>query len=314
MTESIYREYSNYLYEKYGEKVYKIPIKLNGSCPNRLKHGGRGCSFCGEDGGSFENLDPSISVEDQLKQNIEYISKKYKARKFIAYFQNYTNTYLDFTTFKNIILKTIIDDVVGVYISTRPDCVTNEQLEFLYKLKKKYGIEILLELGLQTANYKTLYSINRGHGLAEFIDCVIRCRTYDIKTCAHILIGLPSDTEVDIIETSRIVSALKVDQVKIHALYIVENTEFADEYKKGNLNLITKEEYIDLVIAFLRNLDPQIVVQRLIGRSPKDISLFSNWNTSWWKIKDNILDKMQEFNFRQGDLFTYLVPNEFVSK
>lgn len=303
-----YTVYSDFLSNKYGTKVYKLPIKLDGTCPNREE--GCGCHFCGEEGGSFENLDPSLSVKEQLTKNKAYIAKKYNAKKFIAYFQNYTNTYIEFERFKKVISAAIDKDIVAIYISTRPDCISNKQLEFLESISKEFEIDIVMEIGLQTINYKILRDINRGHGLAEFIDSVIRCKTYGIDICVHVLIGLPGEEEIDVVETAKLLSTLKIQQVKLHALYVLKDTVFGELFENGKLELITKDEYIDRVILFLRFLDPQIVVQRLIGRSPLEDSLFSNWSTSWWKIRDEIIDIMDMKKYYQGDLFDYLEPKE----
>ena len=171
---TVYNVYSNYLKDRFGEKVYKLPIKLPLTCPNRDGCVGvGGCIFCGEEGGSFENLPSRISVKDQVIKNKEYISKRYKANKFISYFQNFTNTYMPIEEFKKVIKESIVEDIVGISISTRPDCVNEEYLRFLSEIKEKYNLEITMEIGLQTVNYHTLYKINRGHTLAEFIDSVL---------------------------------------------------------------------------------------------------------------------------------------------
>jgi radical SAM protein (TIGR01212 family) len=296
-----YNEYSNYLKEKYKEKVYKLPVNIPCTCPNRdgtLGYGG--CTFCAEVGTGFEMLDNSLSVKEQLKTNMEYISKKYKAKKFIAYFQNYTNTYLEFDKFKNYIREAVMEDIVEISVSTRPDCVPDEYLEFLYEIKKESGINISIELGLQTVNYHTLIDINRGHTLAEFIDAAVRIKKFDFEICAHVILNLPGDDMTDVVETAKILSVLSIDQVKVHSLYIMENTEMGRMYKNGEIKLITKDEYVERVIVFLEHLNSNVAVQRLVGRAPKENSLFVNWGMSWWKIKDEILDKMEKENRYQG--------------
>ncbi|RVU55188.1 TIGR01212 family radical SAM protein [Anaerosphaera multitolerans] len=293
----IYRKYSDYLKEVFNEKVYKLPIKLNLTCPNRDgKLGYGGCSFCGEEGGSFENSFGTI--EEQLLNNKELIKNKYNAKKFIAYFQNFTNTYIDFNAFKANIEECFIEDIVGISISTRPDCLPDKFLDFLEEVNEKYMVTI--ELGLQTANYRTLKKINRGHGLAEFIDAVLRIHKRGIRVCVHVILNLPYDDELDTIETAHILNALSVEEVKIHALYILKGTELGKLYEEDKINLISLNEYEDRVIKFLQHLDNKIVIQRIIGRAPEENSLFCNWNTSWWKIRDSILNKMQENNFYQG--------------
>ena len=174
LEEDFYRTYSKYLKDIYGEKVYKLPVKLNLSCPNRdgnIATGG--CIFCGEEGGSFENCHISMSVREQVLKNKAYISKKYNAKKFIVYFQNFTNTYLGIDDFKKMIEDSIVDDdIIGISLSTRPDCILEEQLLFLKNFQKNRNLEIDFELGLQTVNYRTLIKLNRGHTLAEFINAV----------------------------------------------------------------------------------------------------------------------------------------------
>lgn len=300
MTE-LYNEYSNYLKEKYGEKVYKLPINIPCTCPNRDGSVGYGgCTFCADVGTGFESLDNSISVEEQIKTNMAYIKKKYNAKKFIAYFQNYTNTYLDLQLFKKYIKESIIEDIVEISISTRPDCISDDYLNFLDIVKKEHNVNITIELGLQTVNYHTLISINRGHTLSEFIDAVLRIKRYDFEICAHVILNLPGDTIIDSIETAKILSVLKVNQVKIHSLYIMDNTKMGILYKNKEITVITKDEYVERVVTFLEHLHKDITVQRLIGRAPKENSLFVNWGISWWKIKDDIIDKMNKNERYQG--------------
>ncbi len=296
----LYNKYSDYLKLKYGEKVYKLPVNIPCTCPNRdgtLGYGG--CTFCADVGTGFEMLDNSLSVKEQLNKNMDYISKKYKSGKFIAYFQNYTNTYMDIERFKNYINDAIMDNIVEIAISTRPDCISDEILEFLNEIKKQ-NVNITIELGLQTVNYHTLKNINRGHTLAEFIDAVLRIKRYNFEICTHIILNLPGDTILDTVETAKILSVLKINQVKIHSLYIMENTEMGRAYKNNEITLISKDEYVERVIVFLEHLNMDITVQRLIGRAPEKDSLFVNWGMSWWKINDDILYKMKSENRYQG--------------
>ncbi|WMJ75796.1 MULTISPECIES: TIGR01212 family radical SAM protein [unclassified Sedimentibacter] len=297
----LYNEYSIFLKEKYGEKVYKLPVNIPCTCPNRdgtIGYGG--CTFCADVGTGFEMLKNTISVKEQIEKNMQYISKKYKAKKFIAYFQNYTNTYLELEEFKKYINEAVGKDIVGISVSTRPDCIGNEYLEFLKEVKDLYNIDISIELGLQTANYHTLISINRGHTLAEFIDAVMRIKKYGFEVCTHVILNLPGDDIIDAKETAKILSVLMVDQVKIHSLYIMENTKMGILYKNKEITVIDEEEYVERVIVFLEHLDKNIVVQRLVGRAPEKNSLFVNWGMSWWKIKDDILEKMEKEGRHQG--------------
>ena len=302
-----YRVYSKYLKDKYGTKVYKLPVNIPTTCPNRDGCVGTGgCIFCGEEGAGFESLSNKMSVQEQLEKNKEYIKGRYKAKKFIAYFQNFTNTYMELNKFKQIIKQSIIDDVVEISISTRPDCISDDYLDFLEQIKNNYNIEITIELGLQTVNYHTLKKVNRGHTLAEFIDSVIKIKQYNFQICTHLILNLPWDNMNDVIENAKVLSALKIDYVKLHSLYIVDGTYLGELYKNEEINLISKEEYVDRVVEFLAYLKDDIVIQRLIGRAPKENTLFVNWDTSWWKIKDDILDKMDKENLYQGKKCDYL--------
>lgn len=306
MTEKIlYKKYSEYLKTKYGEKIYKLPINLPITCPNRIN--GQGCSFCAEIGTGFEAADASISVTEQLNSTKQLIENKYKAKKYIAYFQNYTNTFMALEQFRAYIMEAAINkDIVEISISTRPDCIRESYLDVLLDISNTYHVDINIELGLQTANYHTLDFINRGHGLAEFIDAVLRIKKYPFTICTHVILNLPEDTMRDTIETAKILSALNIDIVKLHSLYIAKNTKLSCQYKNGTINICSKEEYFERVISFLEYLSPDIVIERLFSRVPEEDADFSNWNTSWWKLQDELLDKMNVLDVYQGKRFDYL--------
>ena len=300
----LYRKYSDFLKEKYGEKVYKLPINLPITCPNRIN--GSGCTFCADVGTGFEAMDNTVSVSDQLNQTKELITRKYKAKKFIAYFQNYTNTYMPLDQFKAYVKEAAeTEDIVEISISTRPDCIHEEYLMFLKELQDETRIDINIELGLQSVNYHTLDFINRGHGLAEFIDAVLRIKKYGFSICTHIILNLPGDSIRDSIETAKILSVLGIEIVKLHSLYIAKNTKLSEQYKDGTITLCSKEEYVERLITFLEYLSPDIVVERLFSRVPADDAEFSNWSTSWWKLQDEVLDTMNQREAYQGKKFDY---------
>lgn len=303
----LYHKFSDYLKTRYGTKVYKLPVNIPVTCPNRDgRLGTGGCIFCGEEGAGFENLPSCLPVREQLERNANYIGENYKSRKFIAYFQNYSNTYLPMDRFKEYILEACAENVVAIYISTRPDCINDAYLEFLARVKAERNVDMVVELGLQTVNYHTLKFLRRGHLLAEFIDAVLRLKKFGMECCAHYIVDLPMDTMEDVVEGARILSALGVEQVKCHSLFILENTLLGEMYKKGEIQPVSMEEYIERLITFLEYLNPEIVIQRLLGRAPEERSLFCNWNTSWWKIRDRLEEKMAAEGRVQGRRFNYL--------
>ena len=302
---NVYNRYSDYLKLRYGERVYKLPISIPVTCPNRINNN-KGCLYCGEDGAGFENLSGTFSVFEQLNKNKEYIGKRYKANKFIAYFQSFTNTFLpidDFQRYMNDVSE--VSDIVEIAISTRPDCIDFRYLDILNNIKLKKDINITIELGLQSVNYHTLKKINRGHTLAEYIDAVLNIKKYNFEICTHIILNLPWDNINDVIECSKILSILDIDYVKLHALYIEKNTIMANQYQNNEFEICSVDDYKERVIEFLRYLSPNIYLQRIIGRAPKNNTLFSNWGMSWWKIHDDIINYMNSKNYRQGDFYNY---------
>lgn len=299
-----YQVYSVWLKKHYGEKVYKIPINIPVTCPNRdgtLGH--EGCIYCGEKGGGNETLSNLLSVKEQMEINSKYIGKRFNAKKFIPYFQSFTNTYCEFSDFKAWIKACIRPDVVEIAISTRPDCVTDEQLFFLQEIKKENNIEITIELGLQSVNSNTLKIINRRHTLEDYLETMDRIKQAGFMACTHLIIDLPWDQEIDVVNAAKIISEKGSDFVKCHSLYIEKNTQLERLYKVGKVQLLTKEAYIQRAILFLENLSPEVVVQRLIGRAPKEDSIVTNWDTSWWKIRDELEAQMNNENYYQGRLF-----------
>lgn len=302
-----YNVYSTYLKDRYGEKVYKLPISIPDTCPNRDGTlGTRGCVFCGSIGAGYENLPADMTIQQQIASNIAHIQPKYKANKFIAYFQNFTNTYIQPHVFRQYLIEACRPDIVGIAVATRPDCVNTTYFDIMAEIKETYGVDILVEFGLQTVNYKTLQKINRGHTLAEYIDAMMMIQHYPFRNCTHIILDLPWDTMEDVIETAKIISALPTHEIKLHALYIIKNTVMADWYKAGDIQLVSAEEYVDRVVTFLEYTRPDIVFQRLIGRAPKEATEFANWGMGWWKIRDMIDAELVRRDTRQGEKCTYL--------
>lgn len=303
-----YRNYSDYLKGKYGEKVYKIPISLPVTCPNRDGIlSSEPCIFCGSIGADYETKAVGMGITHQLNRSIAHVGPKYKAKKFIAYFLNFTNTYAKPEDFRSWIEEAMSHpDVVGVDVSTRPDCVNDRYLEILKELSLKYKKDVTIELGLQSSNVHTLAILNRCHGLAEYIDAALRIGRYGFGQCTHVIADLPWDDRLDVVETAKVISALPVTEVKLHSLYIVKGTALADMYEKGEVKLLSMEEYMERVVLFLAHLREDIVIQRIVGRASGGNTLTVNGGSPWWEVKDRIDKILEERNIRQGSLCHYL--------
>jgi radical SAM protein (TIGR01212 family) len=303
-----YYAYSQHLKEVYGEKVYKIPASLPVTCPNRDGTIGRGgCTFCGDIGAGYENKLANEELKSQLLAHKEHIQKKYKAKKFIPYFQNFSNTFLQAQDLARYLEEALFDGVVEIALSTRPDCIDDEIIEVLANFQKKHKVTVTVELGLQTINYRTLEKINRGHGISEFVDAVWKLGQAKIDICAHVILNLPGDERIDIVETAKFLAAFPpVTQVKLHALYIVKGTKMAEEYLNGEIKLGSSIEYMERVILFLEHIRPDMVVQRIIGRAPAEHTLTANWDTGWWKIRDDIIGMMTDRGTSQGSKCKHL--------
>ncbi|TEB09543.1 TIGR01212 family radical SAM protein [Pelotomaculum propionicicum] len=308
MKEARYNQYSEHLVKKFGEKVYKLPVNLPGTCPNRDGRSGvGGCVFCDEKGSGFDCLPETLSIKRQLEENKVFFRKRFNAQKYIVYFQAFTNTYLPLDRFRANILEAVeVDDLVGISVSTRPDCVNDHYLDFLQGVREDKKLDINIELGLQTVNYHTLSRINRGHSLAEFIDAVLRIKKRGFETCAHLILNLPWDDSSDAVENAKILSALGIEYVKLHSLYVVRGTPLGDMYQRGEIEITTLDDYVARVVEFLEYLDPGIVVQRLVGKGPRAQLLFSNWGISWWLVKQRIEDCLVRLDTFQGKKFDYL--------
>ncbi len=295
----LYNKFSDYLKNRYGDKVRKVSLNIGADCPNRDGNlSVLGCFFCDYTKSGFDAPNPYVDIKKQLEDGIEYYSKK-GINKLIAYFQVGTNTYYNINKLQEY-TKIALDypQIVSISISTRPDCIDEEVLQFFNELKTK--TDLVVELGLQTANYKNLIKINRGHTLSEFIHSAIMLNKNNIFTVSHVIIGLPGDIKIDIIETAKILNALEINAVKLHSLYITKESVFGKMYSLDRIKPIKLETYIDWVIVFLEHLKPNIVVERLVSKPPRENVLFSNWGVSWKKILNMIETEMRKRNTYQG--------------
>lgn len=291
-----YRHLNEYYKEKFGERTLKICVDGGFTCPNRDgKIGYGGCIYCSEKG-SGELINNVEGITEQVK----YYFTTYRAQranKFIVYFQNFTNTY---DTVENLKLKydsALIDDrIVGLAIGTRPDCINGEIAKLLKTYTDKYYV--CVELGLQTSNDKIGDFINRGYTSKQFTQAVEILNKYNIDVVAHIMVGLPNETKQDIEDTVNFINSHKIQGVKIHSTYVVENTKLAEMYKKGEYIPLDLDDYIETLIDIMTHLRPDIVIHRISGDSPKDILVAPYWN----KHKMWVLHGFEK-RFRARDLW-----------
>ena len=286
-----------YFKKKFGQKVYKIPISISGfTCPNidGTKAKG-GCSFCENDSFSPNlqekktkfKLNPNIEhnpfLENQLKQlEMQFIAtkkrleNKFKAKKFIVYFQSFTNTYAPLSTLKALYEKALsFDDVIGLSIGTRTDCVTDDILDYLYEKSKEQ--EIWIEYGIQSFFQTTLDKINRADNIENMRYWIKRTKDKGLNVCGHLIYGLPDENQEMMLETFKQTIDLKVDSIKFHPLYVVKNTLLTNEFKKGRFNPISEELYIDTVVKSIITLPQNVSVQRVTAGIEDDTLLSPLW-------------------------------------
>ncbi len=287
----------NYFYRtKFKSKVFKVPLDAHMSCPN--KKDGHGCIFC-RNGSGANITDNTLSIKEQFLKNIEILEHKWPNSLYIPYFQSGTNTYAPLDKLKPLFEELLTyPKVVGLAIATRPDTISDEVLEYLKELNKKTFLTI--ELGLQSSNDNTLKFIKRGHDTKCFIDMVKKLKDNHIFTVAHIINGLPYETREDMLNTVKLLNDLKIDGIKIHMLYISKGTELAQIYEKEPFSMLTKEEYIDIVVKELELLDEKIVIERITGDPIKDELITPSWLLKKFCVLNDIDKEMVKRNTYQG--------------
>lgn len=295
-----YFQFSQYLKNKFGKKVYKITLDAGFSCPNRdgtISSGG--CIFCDE-GGSFSQAHSKLlPINQQILKGIETLSTRFKAEKFMAYFQAYSNTYKPVEELKIIYDSALCHkDIVGLSIGTRPDCVDSEKLDLIASYTDKY--ETWLEYGLQSIHDKTLKFINRGHDFETFLKAYKETKKRGIKVCAHIILGLPNETKEDMLETVSRLADLGIDGVKFHCLCIFPNTKLYDMYQAGNIKLLEEEEYIQISCDCLELLPKTTTIHRLGGNGLQAIKIAPDWLNKKFEILNRIDDELEKRYSYQG--------------
>lgn len=298
-----YHSLNYFLREKFGEKVFKISLDAGFSCPNRdgtISKGG--CVFCSERGSGDFAGDRCFSITKQFEDIKAMMNKKWKDGKYIAYFQAYTNTYAPIDVLKAKYEEAVTqEDVVGLAIATRPDCLKDEVLDLLEEYSKK--VYTWVELGLQTSKDDTAKLINRGYKLEIFEEAVKRLRERNIDVVVHVIFGLPGESREDMLNTIEYLSQMDVQGVKLHLLHLMKNTPLEILYNKGMLKLLEMEEYLELITTAITILPEEIVVHRLTGDAPRELLIGPIWSLRKWEVLNAIDKKLQDEDLYQGKNF-----------
>ena len=288
----------NYYYEnKFHNKVCKVSLNGNFSCPNYKNN--RGCIFCSLSGSGEFGGDKNEPLNVQFDKVSKMMLKKWPNAKFIAYFQANTNTYAPLNILKEKYETALgFDNVIGISIATRCDAISDEVLDYLDELNKKTFLTV--ELGLQSMHKKTLSLINRGHDLKSFESMVKKLQQRKINVVVHIINGLPYETKEDMINTAKYLNSLNIDGIKIHMLYILKNTKLADMFNKDKFHILNKDEYIDIVCDQLTDLNENTVIHRITGDHKIDDLIEPKWLVKKFCVLNDIDKEMKKRNIYQG--------------
>jgi radical SAM protein (TIGR01212 family) len=306
-TQRRYTDYSSYIKEQFGGRVQKVSINAGFTCPNIDGSKGKGgCTYCNNNTFNPEYCKPIKPISQQIDEGITFFSQMYKRQKYLAYFQAFTNTYAPLEELKQKYEEALKHkDVIGLVIATRPDCITNEILDYLEQLIKD-GNFIKLEFGLESTNNKTLDLINRCQTHEDAIKAFDMAKNRGILLGAHIILGLPKESKNDMLNNVLAINNLPVDTLKIHHLQVVKHTMMAFQYKQdaSQFSFFTLDEYLDLVIDFLEILNPKIIVERFFSESPEHLLIAPKYGLKNFELVHKIEKRLQEKDSWQGKLFT----------
>ncbi len=298
-----YRAFGQYMKELFGERVYKVNVDAGFTCPNRdgtVGYGG--CIYCNNDSFRPSSCRSVVPLREQIQGGIEYLKGRFGARKFIVYFQPYTNTYAPVDKLRELYSEALEHpDVVGLAIGTRPDCVDEDKLAYLEELARDHFI--LIEYGLQSIYDRTLEFINRGHDYGTFLKALEMTANRGIHMGAHIIVGFPTETEQEMLHMAEVISELPIGFLKIHQLQVVKHTLLERYYQEQPFKTFDYEEYLDFLARFLEKMSPEIVIQRLFATAPDDILIAPRWGRSKQQILRDIDQYLERVNTYQGRLY-----------
>lgn len=294
-----------------GMKVQKISLNAGFTCPNRDGRVGEGgCTYCNNQTFNPDYCETSKSIAQQLEEGKQFFARKYPEMKYLAYFQAYTNTYDSVDALKRKYEEALsVDDVVGIVIGTRPDCVSDALLDYLEDLNR--CTFLIVEYGIESVYDATLQRINRGHSHSATVDAVTRTAARGILVGAHVILGLPGESREALLAEASVLSSLPISLLKLHQLQLIKGTRMAEEYFAcpSDFHLFTADEYIDLVIDFVERLRPDIVLERFVSQSPASLLALPGWGLKNYEFVDKVRRRMDERQAQQGRLYVPQTPS-----
>jgi len=295
-----YNSFGSYIRKKFGTTVYKVNVDAGFTCPNRDGTiGTSGCIYCNNDSFRPSSCKPTLSITEQIRNGVTHIRKRYKAERFLVYFQPYTNTYAAVDELKRLYKEAISEpSIIGLAIGTRPDCVDEEKIELLQELAERYFI--LIEYGMQSIYDKSLEFINRGHNYKTFLKALDLTKNRGIFIGAHVIVGFPSETREEMLSMADEISHLPIEFLKIHQLQVVRNTPLEGMYRDDPFHVFVYGEYLEFITEFIERLSPQIVLQRLFATAPDYILIAPRWGKSRQEILRDIKKRLELKGTYQG--------------
>jgi len=301
---SRYNAYGPFLRAKFGCRVYKVIVAAGFTCPNRdgtIAAGG--CTYCDNDSFKPRAVAQLNPIQQQVREGIDYLRMRYRATKFIVYFQPFTNTHAPRETLRSLYEQALDHpDVVGLAVGTRPDCVDDAKLDLFQDLARDYFVT--LEYGLESIYDSTLLKISRGHDFSCSLDAIRRTRNRGVWISAHLILGFPWETRAQILQMAGAVSNIGIDFLKLHHLHVVRHTVLGRDYRESPFPLLSFEDYVDLVVDFLERLNPAVRLERLFGLAPKEYLLGPQWGKTKAEVQYEIETRLARRDTFQGRLFT----------
>lgn len=297
---SVVYSFGSAMQEKFGEKLHKLAINAAFTCPNRDgSKGVGGCTFCNNVSFSPNARRPP-TIAQQIDAGKAVIRKRTGAKKYLAYFQAYTNTYADVQVLKRSYDAALAQaGVVGICVGTRPDCVPEPVLALLAEYQQQ-GREVWLELGLQSSYDETLRRVNRGHSFADYVDALRRAKRYGLQVCAHLIVGLPGETAAMSLRSHELVVEMGVDGLKLHPLHVVKGTRLANQWRAGSYAPLSQDAYVDIAADMIRRTPANVVYHRLTGTASEKVLLAPRWCQHKWPVLNAIYNRLQRDNAYQG--------------